>query len=260
MTIDLNYGATRVQTQHGPVTAEMTPALSPPERPLLHGLWRRGGSGWIIALISAFLTMFAWGVRTDFIVKNLRDEVLVIKSDMKTIEDGRVNSLGKQVADLAKMVREISNLLGQRHGKDISFRIEGMVGVMNPQICEGQTTSLGVSYHPNHCVCEVNESYYIWSRNRNLVPILGHFLEIENQKNKMRTWCMVIGTFNDVDYPKRMLIVSDQAASKLGIKKGLFPASVRPMSRIEWMMKEKCLYLFQQVYDLGVKGSLGDDL
>jgi len=84
------------------------------------------------------------------------------------------------------------------------------------------------------------------------VPYLGHFIEIVNAYNKLKTWSMVIGSFNDRQNPNRLLLVSRKVANDLVFKQeqGVLSVKIRLIDKTEWQINKDCVRLYKDVYKL----------
>ncbi len=127
----------------------------------------------------------------------------------------------------------------------------GTIGLINEKLAQKAKTRYGVTYFLDYNVCEINEFYDKWDK-IGCVPYLGHFIEIVNAYNELRTWSMVIGSFNDRQNPNRLLLVSRKVANDLVFEQeqGILSVKIRLMDKTEWQINKDCLRLYKDVYKL----------
>lgn len=174
-----------------------------------------------------------------------------IDKDIEHIKEGMKTHTG-QLQDLNSWKTSIGTKETQpSKEKEASLILIGTIGLINEKLVQKAKTRYGVTYFLDYNVCEINESYDKWDK-IGCVPYLGHFIEIVNAYNKLKTWSMVIGSFNDRQNPNRLLLVSRKVANDLVFKQeqGVLSVKIRLIDKTEWQINKDCVRLYKDVYKL----------
>ena len=175
-----------------------------------------------------------------------------IEKDIEYIK-GKINESTKRIEELNSWKISVSAKEIQISGdeKGTSLVILGTVGLISEKLAQRGKTSYGVAYFLDYDICEANEAFDEWDKIGGL-PYLGQFVEIENRYNGYKTWCMVIGSFNDRGNPNRLLVVSRKVADNLAFKQeqGVLPVEIRVINGSEWKKNKDCVRLHKDIYEL----------
>lgn len=180
-------------------------------------------------------------------------------SSWKTAIEKDMENLTKNIENIQRHVEGIKSPGPEETKKDQINKDEtgssssclGIIGFINEELAQEALSSYGASYLLDYNICEINEAFGMWNE-IGLIPYLGHFIEVENTCNGLKTWCMVIGSFEDNDHPKRALLVSREVATRIVFKqrKGILPVRIRLLNEAEWKSNKDCLNLYESVYKL----------
>lgn len=175
-----------------------------------------------------------------------------IDKDIEHIKEGMKTHTG-QLQDLNSWKTSIGIRETQpsKDKEETSPVLIGIIGLINENLAQKAKSRYGVAYFLDYNVCEINEAYNKWDK-IGCVPYLGRFIEIVNAYNELKTWSMVIGSFNDRENPNRLLLVSRKVASDLVFKQeqGVLSVKIRLIDKTEWQANKDCVSLYKDVYKL----------
>ncbi len=180
----------------------------------------------------------AWRKGIDKDIEHIREKMKVHTEDIQDINSWKT-SINTEEIQAFKDKEEASPIL------------VGTIGLINENLAQKGKSRYGVAYFLDHNVCEINEAYDKWDRFGH-VPYLGDFVEIVNTYNELKTWSMVIGSFNDHENPNRLLLVSRRVANDLVFKReqGVLSVKIRLIDKTEWQTNKDCVSLYKDVYKL----------
>lgn len=206
----------------------------------------------LVAILAIFATVgtpiylgYLGGIReTAAWRKGIDKDIEHIKGGMKTHTE--------QLQDLNSWKTSIGTKETQpSKEEEVSPILIGTIGLINEKLAQKAKTRYGVTYFLDYNVCEINEFYDKWDK-IGCVPYLGHFIEIVNAYNELRTWSMVIGSFNDRQNPNRLLLVSRKVANDLVFEQeqGILSVKIGLIDKTEWQINKDCVRLYRDVYRL----------
>jgi hypothetical protein len=162
-----------------------------------------------------------------------------------------MGSVKKDITDIKSEIAAKEETQNSKNGKHRSPTVLGMIGLLNEELArKKEHSSFGVKYECvlDRNICEVNEAFSKWDR-IGCIPSLGRFIEVENTGNNLKTWCMVIGSFNDTGNPNRILLVSGEVSDSLLFRRrrGILSAKIRLLNEAEWRANKDCFDLYKLV-------------
>lgn len=170
----------------------------------------------------------------------------------KTSIEKDMNSMQKNINDIkSKLTEKVKDIQDSKNNRESLLGIEGMIGFINEELAQKRKSSYGVKYLLSYNICEFNEAFGNWDQIGG-IPYLGCFFEVENKYNNLKTWCMVIGSFNDSEHPNRILLVSKKVSNSILFKqyKGILSVKIRLLNETEWKANKDCVRLYKSVYML----------
>jgi hypothetical protein len=188
---------------------------------------------------AVLITIFTFGYMTGFNRQEIINKNYHIEKRVQDIDD-RLDSAIERI--------QPKQLDREEEDKDYNKEIIGFCGHMNPLIIDEQSkSSWGLNYYLNYNICEVNESYD-WEK-LGQYPSPGMFFKITNDFSDLSSWCMVIGTFNDIENKNRIIVISRKVSNEIGVLPDSFmniPIRLSIMDDNEWRSKGNC----REVYKL----------
>jgi len=196
-------------------------------------------------VVLTVLTTFGVSLFEDTITKTREDAVVQTKVNNHHAD---IEELKKEVSELRKEIYQTKQNKTQKDNSSTRDRLESSDGIMPGYIgsigfieSSEIVSSFGVPYYIDSHICETNSQYDGWAE-IDFLPSLGTFFEITSASN-LKTWVMVIGSFDDAKHTKRAMIVSKVVSDLLVSKKKILRPScqIRKMIKSEIATNQECL-------------------